>query len=580
MFVPIFLLSGTLKFRTSHPSAEFIADLSSIKYRTEFSKYNAIGQEESEGLKEPTLLVYKDQNYSFTSDKVNSVEESRDDGGKAPAIKKDGTSQNSNGVKPQRHQKILSTSAEKEKVNQATVKHDHKVHPPSRRITLAHVTTKLREMKDQIVKAKAYLNFAQANGNAHLIREIKVRIREVERAMGESTKESDLSKIAQKRMKSMELTLLKANRIYGDCSAMSKKLRAMTYNAEEQVRYQKSEETFLVQLASRTTPKGLHCLSMRLTSDYFALKPEEREIFHKDEVFNPDLYHFAVFSDNVLASAVVVESAISAAREPEKIVFHIVTDSLNYPAISMWFLLNRSHKSIIQVQSIDNFDWLPTKYNTSLQKPHNTLDPRYSSSLNHLRFYLPDIFPKLNKVVFLDHDVVVQKDLTKLWRVNMKGKVNGAVDTCQKDDLSYRKMNMLINFSDPMVSKRFDVKACTWGFGMNIFDLQEWRRQNLTETYRRFLQMGSKRALWKAGSLPLGWLTFYNQTVTLDRRWHQLGLGHHSGIRQLDIEQAAVIHFDGIRKPWLDIVIDDYKLFWRKHVNYDHPYLRQCNIQE
>lgn len=91
---------------------------------------------------------------------------------------------------------------------------------------------------------------------------------------------------------------------------------------------------------------------------------------------------------------------------------------------------------------------------------------------------------------------------------------------------------------------------------------------------------GSKRPIWKAGSLPLGWLTFYNQTVTLDKRWHQLGLGRHSGIRQSDIEQAAVIHFDGVRKPWLDIVIDDYKMFWRKHVNYDHPYLRQCNIQE
>lgn len=172
---------------------------------------------------------------------------------------------------------------------------------------------------------------------------------------------------------------------------------------------------------------------------------------------------------------------------PGKIVFHIVTDSLNFPAISMWFLLNPPGKTRIQIQSMDSFNWLSSKYNT-LQK-QNSADPRYTSALNHLRFFLPDIFPKLNKIVLLDHDVVVQRDLTRLWRVTMKGKVNGAVETCQKDDPSYRKMDMLINFSDPLVARRFDIKACTWAFGMNVFDLQEWRQRNLTGVYHEYLQL-------------------------------------------------------------------------------------------
>ena len=71
----------------------------------------------------------------------------------------------------------------------------------------------------------------------------------------------------------------------------------------------------------------------------------------------------------------------------------------------------------------------------------------------------------------------------------MKGKVNGAVETCQKDDPSYRKMDMLINFSDPLVARRFDIKACTWAFGMNVFDLQEWRQRNLTGVYHEYLQL-------------------------------------------------------------------------------------------
>ena len=89
---------------------------------------------------------------------------------------------------------------------------------------------------------------------------------------------------------------------------------------------------------------------------------------------------------------------------------------------------------------------------------------------------------------------------------------------------------------------------------------------------------GNKRPVFKAGSLPIGWMTFYKQTTALEKKWHILGLGYDSGVRLSDIEQGAVIHFDGIMKPWLDIGLDKYKQFWKRHVLYDHPYLQQCNI--
>ncbi|KAI9119150.1 hypothetical protein K1719_009825 [Acacia pycnantha] len=118
---------------------------------------------------------------------------------------------------------------------------------------------------------------------------------------------------------------------------------------------------------------------MRLTAEYYALRPEERKFPNENKINDPKLYHYAVFSDNVLACAVVVNSTVSTTKKPEKLVFHFVTNSLNFPAIGF--------------------------------KKQNFSDPRYSSELNYLRFYLPDIFPALNKIVLLDHDVVVQQDL-------------------------------------------------------------------------------------------------------------------------------------------------------------------------
>jgi len=83
----------------------------------------------------------------------------------------------------------------------------------------------------------------------------------------------------------------------------------------------------------------------------------------------------------------------------------------------------------------------------------------------------------------------------------------------------------------------------------------------------------------KTGSLPLGWLTFYNKTMILDRRWQILGLGYDSDVDKNQIDRAAVIHFDGIRKPWLDIAMGRYKGYWTKFVKFDHPILQRCNLQ-
>lgn len=51
---------------------------------------------------------------------------------------------------------------------------------------------KVRQMKDQIIRAKAYLNFAAPGSN--LVKELKTRIKEVERILGRANKDSDLSR--------------------------------------------------------------------------------------------------------------------------------------------------------------------------------------------------------------------------------------------------------------------------------------------------------------------------------------------------------------------------------------------------
>lgn len=207
-------------------------------------------------------------------------------------------------------------------------------------------------------------------------------------------------------------------------------------------------------------------------------------------------------------------------QDPSKHVFHIVTDKLNYAAMNMWFIANLPGKATIQVQNVDEFTWLNPSYSPVLRQlgSSSTIDyylkgrraepdfsfkyrnPKYLSVMNHLRFYLPQIFPKLDKVLFLDDDIVVQKDLTPLWSTDLKGKVIGVVETCGE---SFHRFDRYLNFSNPIISKSFDPRACGWAFGMNIFDLDEWRKQNITEVYHKWQDLVNLSFTCQCGTLLL-----------------------------------------------------------------------------
>jgi hypothetical protein len=53
---------------------------------------------------------------------------------------------------------------------------------------------RVRQMKDQLIRARVYLGLSATRTNPHYIKELRLRIRDVQRALGEATKDSDLPK--------------------------------------------------------------------------------------------------------------------------------------------------------------------------------------------------------------------------------------------------------------------------------------------------------------------------------------------------------------------------------------------------
>uniref|UniRef100_A0ACD5Y426 Uncharacterized protein n=1 Tax=Avena sativa TaxID=4498 RepID=A0ACD5Y426_AVESA len=450
-------------------------------------------------------------------------------------------------------------------------------------------------IKDQLTRAKTYLGFLASRGNHGSAKELRARMKDIQRALGDATNDGMLPQNVHSRIKAMEQTLTKLKETHDSCSGAVSRLRTAIHSTEERLQSHKKDANYLAQIAAKSLPKGLHCLPLRLTNEYYSTDSNNKDFPDMEKLEDPKLHHYAIFSDNVLAAAVVVNSTLVHAKRPANHVFHIVTDRLNYAAMKMWFLANPLGKAAVQVQNIEEFTWLNSSYSPVLKQLESSSmidyyfrsgrsrtdenpkfrNPKYLSILNHLRFYLPEIFPKLNKVLFLDDDTVVQQDLSALWSIDLKGKVNGAVETCGE---TFHRFDKYLNFSNPLIARNFRPQACSWAYGMNMFDLSEWRKQNITEIYHTWQNLNEDRLLWKLGTLPAGLVTFWNRTFPLDRSWHLLGLGYNPNVNEKDIRRASVIHYNGNLKPWLEIGLSKYRKYWSRHVNYDQVFIRECNI--
>ncbi|KAG0503039.1 hypothetical protein HPP92_003111 [Vanilla planifolia] len=428
-----------------------------------------------------------------------------------------------------------------------------------------HTDSKVKFMRDQMIMARVYMDLAKLKDKLDIHEELLNQLKESQHVLGNANADADLPQRAPEMVKAMNQVLSKAKGQLYDCKAFIRNIRGKLQSADEKVRGLKKQSTFLSQLAAKTIPNAIHCLSMRLSIDYYLLPPEQRKFPRSENLEDPDRYHYALFSDNVLAASVVVNSTIMNAEEPEKHVFHLVTDKLNFGAMNMWFLLNPPGNATIHVENVDDFRWLNSSYcpvlrqlesaamkeyyftaahPTTLSAGSSNLkyrNPKYLSMLNHLRFYLPQVYPKLNKILFLDDDIVVQKDLTPLWSVDLKGNVNGAVETCGE---SFHRFDKYLNFSNPHIANNFDPNACGWAYGMNMFDLNEWKKKDITGIYHKWQTLNEDRALWKLGTLPPGLMTFYKLTHPLKKSWHVLGLGYNPSIDRSEVENAAVIHYN------------------------------------
>ncbi|KAM3690106.1 hypothetical protein ACJW31_09G096600 [Castanea mollissima] len=445
----------------------------------------------------------------------------------------------------------------------------------------------VKKLKDQLFVARAYYpSIAKLPRQDKLSHELRQNIQELERVLSESSTDGDLPPQIAKKLQLMEAAIAKAKSFLVDCNNVDKKLRQIYDMTEDEANFHMKQSAFLYQLAVQTMPKSLHCLSMRLTVEYFGSPLNDTERSLAEKYIDPTLHHYVIFSHNVLASSVVINSTVMHAKESRNQVFHVLTDGQNYFAMKLWFLRNTYKEATVQVLNIEHLKLdshikatplylsLPEEFRVSFlnvdSPPMAPIRTEYISIFSHSHYLLPEIFQNLKKVVVLDDDVIVQKDLSALWSLNMEGKVNGAVQFCSL------RLGQLKKY---LGENSYDKKSCAWMSGLNVIDLDRWRELDLTETYRKLMhELAMHEGSSEAVALHASLLSFQDLIYALDGTWLLSGLGHDYGIDIQAISKAAVLHYNGNMKPWLELGIPKYRRYWKKYLSREDQFLSQCNV--
>lgn len=191
-------------------------------------------------------------------------------------------------------------------------------------------------------------------------------------------------------------------------------------------------------LASHGVPKSLHCLSLEMAEEY-AVNAKARsrlplpQYIHR--LTDPSYHHVVLLTDNILAASVVISSTFKTSSNPERLVFHVVTDKKTYTSMHAWFAVNSVDSAVVEVKGLHQYDWSHEvnvgvkemleihhqiwNHNLRSLKEENleyrsenyhkldVLSPSSFSLLNHLRIYLPE-------VTSYDHSSAIQ--LVKVTR--------------------------------------------------------------------------------------------------------------------------------------------------------------------
>lgn len=184
----------------------------------------------------------------------------------------------------------------------------------------------------------------------------------------------------------------------------------------------------------------------------------------------------------------------------------------------------------------------------SSRKLNGVSQPAHLPFESYLRLGIPNMFPELKKVIYLNGDILVRDDLSELWNMDLEGCPLAACD----DISALKHMDRL------KISSYHNT-------GVMVFDLTLWRKEDLQSDIFALIEKEGHNYVF--GDQDAINVALEGRIKLMDLCWnlfsilfnHSLSPSFSSGFDYIKgIANPAIIHFAGKFKPfflekWLEV---------------------------
>jgi lipopolysaccharide biosynthesis glycosyltransferase len=251
----------------------------------------------------------------------------------------------------------------------------------------------------------------------------------------------------------------------------------------------------------------------------------------------PDLMLATAFDERYLTPArVMIDSLVAHLPDGTRPVLHVAHSSLS-PTVQE------------QVASLVETRFLTPSADLAATIPRH---PRLPAEAAY-PLLLPELLPDLERVLFLDADLLVCDDVSPLWQTCLDGRAVAAVT-----DAAVERCSAQRGVTD---WRRLGIPAAHAYFngGVLLIDLRAWRERDVTARTLAYLESHFDAAAFlHQGALNA---VLWDDWLALDPRWNMLAS---VAGRRGDGAAPGIVHFAGRMKPWLGPVGGPYEA----------PYLR------
>lgn len=188
------------------------------------------------------------------------------------------------------------------------------------------------------------------------------------------------------------------------------------------------------------------------------------------------------------------------------------------------------------------------RLNDLVNSDDNLLRDDYKTTTLYFRLFIPELFPDLDRAVYLDADTVVPDDIAKLYDTDLKGNLIGGCHDVFMDSSQA--------LTDYVQNTQGYPVATYINSGVLLMDLAGLREEKFMD---RFLKVLNTYHV-ELAAVDQDYINFmlHARRLMLDQRWNTMMTNGDSGI-----DRPGIIHYNLFNKPWHYPDADNADYFWK-----------------